>query len=166
MPQDKILVSACLLGNPVRYNGKSLTLQSDILLRWQQQGRVVSVCPEVGGGMSTPRQPAEIKHGSGEDVWQRKAIVVNNDGEEVTSAFKTGAQLALRLCQQHHIKVAVLTEDSPSCGSQMIYDGTFTSQKTAGKGVTAALLEQHGVLVFNQFNLEQAEHALTLMDTV
>ncbi|MGP4715636.1 DUF523 domain-containing protein [Psychrobacter sp. T6-6] len=157
---EKVLVSACLLGKPVQYNGKGLAAASDILTRWQIEGRLVLVCPEVDAGMSIPRAPAEIVRGDGTDVWLGKSEVIEETGTDVSVYFKKRAQLALALCQKHHIKVAVLTESSPSCGSNTIYNGHFSNNKIAGMGVTAALLRKHGIEVFSQYDLVAADSAL------
>jgi len=157
---NKVLISACLLGKLVRYDGKTRPVADTILEQWLAQGRVVSICPEVDAGMSIPRQPAEISTGDGHAVWAGTAQVLIENGDEVSAYFKKGAQLALSLCQQHAIKIAVLTEGSPSCGSSTIYDGSFSRHKIAGTGVTVALLEQHNIKVFNQYDLQAANQAL------
>ena len=146
----KILVSACLLGQSVRYDGQGKGLPDPCLARWQAQGRLVSVCPELAGGLPVPRAPAE----------RQGARVVTVQGEDVTAAFACGAQAALQLCQAHGIRLALLKEGSPSCGSQQIYDGTFAGQRVAGEGVTAALLRAHGIQVYAETQL--AELALAL----
>ncbi len=150
---EKVLVSSCLLGKRVRYDGKSLPASGSILEQWIATGKVISVCPEVDAGMSIPRAPAEISKGDGYGVWGGTAIVVDNAGMDVTAYFKKGAQMALELCKQHNIKVAVLTENSPSCGSSAIYDGSFTGKKIEGVGVTAALLRKNGIKVFSRHDL-------------
>lgn len=137
---EKILISACLLGENVRYNAQIKAFQSIILQQWHQENRLIMVCPEVAGGLSTPRHAAEIKH-------QR---VITTTGKDVTSAFQLGAQKALKLCQAHHIKYALLKESSPSCGSNTIYDGHFTAQKISGMGITTALLRDHGITVYSE----------------
>lgn len=157
---EKILVSACLLGKRVRYDGGAKTLSSEILSLWQAEGRVVPVCPEVDAGLPTPRPPAEIIAGDGGDVLAGSAQIIDRCGENLSAAFLQGASLALQLCRRHDIKVAVLTEHSPSCGSTSIYDGSFTGTKRVGAGVTAALLRQHGVRVFSQHEIIEAKRAL------
>ncbi|MGQ0335146.1 DUF523 domain-containing protein [Halomonas elongata] len=147
---EKLLISACLLGQPVRYDGRAKTQQSDILARWRKEGRLVTVCPEVQAGLATPRAPAEIEGGGGAEVLAREARVMTRDGEDVSVAFRYGADLALALCRRHRIRFAILTEGSPSCGSQRIYDGCFDGHTVAGMGVTTALLTQYGIRVFNQ----------------
>ncbi|GAA3589759.1 DUF523 domain-containing protein [Marinobacter xestospongiae] len=157
---NKVLLSACLLGRRVRYDGGGLAVTDDILARWQSEGRVVTVCPEVDAGMAIPRSPAEIQGGDGRDVLAGSATVMERDGGVVTDAFRRGAELALAACQRHGIRVAVLTESSPSCGSQTIYDGRFAGHKRDGVGVTTALLTAHGIQVFSQHRLAEADAAL------
>ena len=153
---NKILLSACLLGNPVRYDGKSKTLQNPVLDQLLAQDRVISFCPEVAAGLPVPRAAAEIHAGDGAAVIAKLATVKTQDGTDVSEHFLSGARQALALCRQHDITVAVLTESSPSCGSSRIYDGSFSRSVIPGSGVTAALLDQHGVQVFNQHQLGEA----------
>ncbi|WP_051790231.1 DUF523 domain-containing protein [Endozoicomonas montiporae] len=122
---EKVLVSACLLGRPVRYNGKSLTVDSQYLDKWQRQGRLVAICPEMEGGLPVPRAAAEIVDGQAGDVVDGTAEVITIAGENVTAPFMSGAEKVLSLCRQHHIKMAVLAEGSPSCGSSEVYDGSL-----------------------------------------
>lgn len=157
---DKVLVSGCLLGKKVRYNGQCLSIVDSILEQWKTEGRVVSICPEVDAGMSIPRASAEILNGDGNDVWKGTASVVESGGKDVTLVFKRGAQMALAICKKHKIRVAVLTESSPSCGSTTIYDGNFRNRKMAGIGVTTALLQDNGIAVFSQHNILGAQKAL------
>jgi len=152
----KLLVSACLLGDPVRYDGNSKTLSHPGLARLRDQGRIIGFCPEVAGGLPIPRPPAEIKGGDGAAVIAGEARVETRDGSDVTDYFLSGANQALALCQQQAITIAILTESSPSCGSNTIYDGSFTRSAMPGSGVTAALLQHHGIEVFNQHQLDAA----------
>ncbi|MDO7643377.1 MAG: DUF523 domain-containing protein [Reinekea forsetii] len=157
---EKVLISACLLGKKVRYDGKAFPIADQILAQWIAAGRVISVCPEVDAGMSIPRAPAEITAGDGFDVWAGSAFVIEDVGLDVTAHFKKGAEMALVLCKKYNIRVAVLTEHSPSCGSTAIYDGHFTSTKINGVGVTAALLKQNDIEVFSQHDIADANAAL------
>ena len=109
----KVLVSACLLGQPVRYDGQSKGIVSDWLNELGAEGRVLSFCPEVAGGLPTPRPPAE----------RQGERVVTEGGLDVTAEFDRGALLALELCQRQGIRFALLKEGSPSCGSGRIYNG-------------------------------------------
>ena len=153
---QKILVSACLLGQPVRYDGAGFAVQAALAM-WQAQGRVVSLCPEVAGGLSTPRPAAEIIGGQGRAVWQGQAQVVTVQGADVSGAFIAGAEAALALCRAHGIAMAILKARSPSCGNQQTYDGHFRGALVAGEGVTACYLQQAGIEVFNETELEQAQ---------
>jgi uncharacterized protein YbbK (DUF523 family) len=147
----KVLVSACLLGKPVRYDGSAKTLQDALLDRWISEGRVVSVCPEVMAGLPTPRPPAEIANGeSGAAVIRREGRIVEANGNDMTNAYIAGARIALEHALRHDCRYALLTDGSPSCGSSFIYDGTFEGRRIDGEGVTAALLRQHGIVVFTQ----------------
>ena len=157
----KVLVSACLLGRPVRYNGSAKTLEDALLDRWVSQGRVVSVCPEAMAGLPTPRPPAEIANGeSGATIIQCGGRIVEADGNDVTDAYLAGAWIALAHAVRHDCRYALLTDGSPSCGDSFIYDGTFKGRRIDGEGVTAALLRQHGITVFTQTKISSLAAAL------
>ena len=156
---QKILVSRCLLGHRVRYDGGA-SGPFDQLAGWQAEGRVVALCPEVAGGLPTPRAPAEIPGGQGAQVLDGRARVLTSEGQDVSGEFLDGAQQALALVQKHAIRIAVLKAQSPSCGNLLTYDGTFSGTKVAGEGVTAALLRRHGVQVFSELQLPEAAAAL------
>ncbi len=141
------------MGECVRYDGKSMPLENEILIKWLQQGCIVTCCPEVAGGLSVPRPCAEIMGGNGDVVLKGDAGVRNIDGEDVTKNFLTGAKHAFRLVHSNHIKYAILKDGSPSCGSTYVYDGSFSKIKRPGKGVTTVLLEKHGVRVFSELNI-------------
>lgn len=150
---QKILVSRCLLGHPVRYDGGAFD-PADLLQRWQAQGRVVALCPEVSGGLPTPRPPAEVLGGQGAAVLDGRVPVVDIDGRDVSAAFVAGADAALQLAVRHGIRYAVLKARSPSCGNHETYDGSFSGTRVAGEGVAAAALRRHGVRVFNESELD------------
>ncbi|UMZ11783.1 DUF523 domain-containing protein [Pseudomonas sp. MPFS] len=160
----KILVSRCLLGHRVRYDGGA-SGPFDQLAAWQQEGRVVALCPEVAGGLPTPRAAAEIPGGQGVDVLQGRAPVMTTEGEDVSAEFLSGARQALALVEKHGIRIAVLKANSPSCGNLLTYDGTFSGVKVPGEGVTAALLKQHGVQVFSELQLLEAARALAALSS-
>ncbi|HXV92902.1 MAG TPA: DUF523 domain-containing protein, partial [Pseudonocardia sp.] len=132
----RILVSACLLGDRVRYDGSDATCANPILERWGREGRIVPFCPEVAGGFSVPRPPAEIGPGDGRDVIAGRSVVVDHQGTDVTSRFLEGARRALAEARQNGVRLAILKDGSPSCGSSYVYDGTFRGMRTAGQGVT------------------------------
>jgi uncharacterized protein YbbK (DUF523 family) len=156
MTNKKILMSACLLGKRVRYDGKTLKVTDQKLQNWVDRGWIVSVCPEVDAGMNIPRVSAEISNGDGYKVLLGEASVKTKVGDDVSDFFLRGATIALELCLKYDIKVAVLSESSPSCGSSTIYNGQFSASKISGVGVTTALLKNNGIQVFNQFNLLNA----------
>ncbi|WP_460122161.1 2-thiouracil desulfurase family protein [Pseudomonas sp. H3_G09] len=160
---EKILVSRCLLGHRVRYDGGA-SGPFDLLEQWIEEGRVVPLCPEVAGGLPTPRAAAEIPGGQGGQVLDGTVAVITSDGEDVSAPFIEGARQALELVQKHGIRVAVLKANSPSCGNLVTYDGTFSGVKVSGEGVTAALLKRHGVQVFSELELPQAAQALARLD--
>ena len=137
--KEVILVSACLLGECVRYNGDILPYQNDLLELWQKDGKVLVFCPEVEGGLPVPRPPAEI-------VDDNK--VKTREGKDVTENFLTGAQKGLETVLKLNVKAAVLKDGSPSCGSSYIYDGTFSEKRKPGKGILTSLFEENGIKVF------------------
>jgi uncharacterized protein YbbK (DUF523 family) len=160
-----VLVSACLLGKPVRYDGRAVPNDHAVLAGWLAGGRVVSVCPEVAGGMPIPRPPAEIEPGAtAAAVLAGRARVVAVSGDDATLPFVTGAREALAAARKHGIRVAVLKEGSPSCGSGYVYDGHFSGVKQPGVGVTAQLLADAGVRVFSEHQWAQAQACLAQME--
>lgn len=153
--KSKILVSACLMGFQVRYNGSNKAQLADALSRWQQEGRLVIHCPELAAGLPVPRLPAEILNAQGADVMQNRAQIVESDGQDVTAHYQLAAWLALKAAQEEGCAAALLTDGSPTCGSQFIYDGTFNGQRKPGSGVAAALLREHGITVFSDGQIPQ-----------
>ena len=141
----KILISACLLGEPCRYDGRSKPVE-DVLSLEKMGYELIPVCPEVQGGLPTPRPPAEC---------QRDGRIVNRAGEDVTEAYQKGAQKALELARTHGCTAAVLKEKSPSCGCYEIYDGSFSRQLIPGQGATAKLLQKHQIRVLGETHLAQ-----------
>jgi uncharacterized protein YbbK (DUF523 family) len=163
---EKVLVSACLLGAKVRYHGGGARSEHPVLRRWQEEGRLVAVCPERDGGLSTPRPPAEIVGSEGgRGVLKTIALVRTREGADVTTEFVHGAEDALASARAQHIRVAVLKDGSPSCGTTFTYDGTFSGTRVAVPGVTAALLEQHGIRVFSESDIDAADAWLRALTT-
>lgn len=160
----KILVSACLLGKKTRYDGDHNRLDNPILNTWKQEDRIISVCPEIEGGCPIPRALAECIDGDGTSVVAGKTKVVNIEGQDVTKEFLLGAQKALQIVQQNDISVALLKARSPSCGSNFVYNGTFSNTLKPGKGVTTALLKLNGIRVFNEDEIEEADEYLRGFD--
>jgi len=151
----KILVSACLLGCKVRYDGKDLAQLGSDFNQVIDSNEIIPFCPEVSGGLPIPRIAAEIEDGTGYDVLAKKSRILGKDGSDVTEPFIKGAKLALELCQREGIQQAILAEASPSCGSSYIYNGRFEGKKIAGQGVTCAYLQTHGVKVVSQHQVLQ-----------
>jgi uncharacterized protein YbbK (DUF523 family) len=144
-----IVVSACLLGVNCKYSGGNNLSDNALNL-----GRhIVPVCPEQLGGLSTPRPPAEIVGGDGHDVLAGKAKVLTSTGKDVTKCFIDGAEATALLAEITGAQTAVLKANSPSCGVNHIYDGTFSHCKRSGDGVTAALLKQRGLKIITEEEL-------------
>ncbi len=137
-----ILVSACLLGTPCRYDGKSKPCEA--VQKLSKKVHFIPVCPEEAGGLTTPRSPAEQKSGR----------VINAMGKDVTEAYEKGAKKAHLLAKENGCRFAILKERSPSCGNREIYDGTFTGTLQEGMGVTARLLKENGIEVFGESEIE------------
>lgn len=143
-----ILISACLAGLNVRYNGTNSL--DEKIQKLVLENKAVTVCPELMGGFSTPREPAEIVGGNGEDVLAGKARVVERSGRDVTELYLKGANATLQKAREIGATKVVLKEYSPSCGSAMIYNGEFNGTKLVGVGVTTALLQRHGIEVVSE----------------
>ncbi|MEI5906896.1 DUF523 domain-containing protein [Bacillus spongiae] len=143
-----ILVSSCLAGLEVRYNETHcLNHKIDRLVKEQ---KAVVACPELLGGLSIPREPAEIVGGDGGDVLDGHAKVITKSGEDVTPQFLKGAFATLEQAREIQATTIVLKESSPSCGSTMIYNGKFSGEKRMGDGVTSALLKRNGFHVISE----------------
>lgn len=154
----KILISACLLGEEVRYDGESSSIahgssftfsQKELFMDILCDHEIYSFCPEVSGGLPIPRDPAEIVSTT------KPFIVQNKDKTDVTISFLLGAKGALDLCKEEGIKVALLKSKSPSCGNEEVYDGTFSQKLIEGQGLTAKLLIENSVEVFNENQLNE-----------
>lgn len=136
--KKRLLISACLLGVPCRYDGKSKPSPEAMAL--SETYELVPFCPECYGGLPTPRPPAEIR-GDG---------VFTQEGKDVTAEYRRGAESALRLCQVLGIEDACLKSRSPSCGNREVYDGTFSGTRVSGQGITVRLLQNNGIRVFSE----------------
>ena len=154
----KILISSCLLGEDVRYDGENSSIafnnnfsfsQKELFMDILCENEIYSFCPEVSGGLSIPREPAEIINNT------KPFKVLTKNNQDVTINFLVGAKNALDLCQSEGIKVALLKSKSPSCGNEEIYDGTFSDNLVLGKGLTARLLNENEVTVFNENQLKE-----------
>ena len=139
----KIMVSACLLGDNVKYDGSNNYNQE--LVDFLKNHEVIKVCPESLGGLPTPRVPSEILHDK----------VIDEEGTDVTKEFTEGALKVLEIAKENDVKVAILKRNSPSCGFNSIYDGTFTHTVTNGHGITAKLLSENGIKILNEDNYKE-----------
>ncbi len=146
----RYVVSACLAGQACRYDGKSNVCPE--VQRLVEQGRALPVCPEVLGGLPTPRAPSEIVTRSPQGV---ALSVMTKNGHDVTQAFVLGAQKALELAQVAGCTVAIVKSRSPSCGACGVYDGSFSKTLISGQGVWASLLREAGFTLFTE---EDAPH--------
>ena len=157
----KVLVSACLMGRRVRYDGRAKPVDDATVERWRGEGRLVVHCPEIAGGLPVPRPPAEIEPGAdAADVLAGRARILTPEGVDVTDHFVSGARAALATAQAHGVAVALLKQSSPSCGSRVVYDGTFAGRKVPGEGVTAHLLREHGIPVLDEEQVAEAAELL------
>ena len=135
---EKILVSACLLGVNCKYNGGNN--YNEKINEFLSDKEIIPICPEIYGGLPTPRPASEIKGNR----------VINVEGKDVTNEFRKGAEETLKLAKMLGVKKALLKAKSPSCGYKMIYDGTFSNQLIEGNGITTELLLQEGIEVLTE----------------
>ena len=142
MEKEKILVSACFVNRGYKYNGEANI--NEKIIKLQEKYEFILICPEVFGGLSTPRLPSEIVNEK----------VLNSVGEDVTEAFIKGAKKALELALEHGCTKAVLKGRSPSCGKGFIYDGSFSHTTIKGDGVAAKLLMENGITVYTEDEIE------------
>lgn len=154
----ELLMSACLIGQCCRWDARQpASVVTPRLHNMLTLGEIAVICPECAGGLDVPRPAAEIEPGAtASDVLAGRARVVNTEGADVTVQYVRGARAALALVQKHGIAVAVLKSKSPSCGARQVYDGRFAGQLTNGMGVTAQLLQDHGVAVFDENQIDLA----------
>ena len=140
---EKILISACLVGENCKYNGgNNLNNQIEALL---EKYELIPFCPEVEGGLKIPRNPSEIKGGE----------VYMDNGRNVSEQFYKGAKKALMLCLYLKIDIAILKERSPSCGTHQIHDGSFSNTLIDGMGITARLLKENGIKVYSEDEIDK-----------
>lgn len=140
---EKILISACLIGDKTKYDGHSN--YHPLIKKLMEKYDLVPFCPEVEGGLPIPRLPNEIK--------DKK--VIRQDGKDVTHQFYKGAELAWNICNYLSIKIAILKDGSPSCGSKQIYDGSFSHKKIPGQGITASYLKSKGLIIYSEDEIEK-----------
>lgn len=143
-----ILVSACLVGKNVKYNGKNN--KNNDVLEYLKDKEYIEFCPEELGGLPTPRSPVEIKGGDGLTVFNDEARVVSISGEDYTEAFVKGAKKSLDIALNNNVTLAILKSNSPSCGKNCIYDGSFSNKIINGNGVTAEILLKNNIKVISE----------------
>lgn len=148
-----ILVSACLLGHKVKYDGGENA--HALLVQYNARGRFLAVCPECMAHLPVPRPPMEIQGRTGKKVLSGKARVADVNGQDTTAYFLEGARQVLQMAQAYRVRVAILKESSPSCGVHTIYDGSFLGRKVRGTGVTTALLMANGIRVYSEKDMTQ-----------
>ena len=146
----KVLISACLLNLPTRYNGESKIKKELVQKLKEKDISFVPLCSEQLGGLCTPREPSEIETGkTAKDVIEGKAKVFTKEGKDLTEYFLKGSHIIVNFCKEFNITEAVLEERSPSCGVNEVYSGKFDGKLIPGRGVLAELLTQNGIKVFN-----------------
>ena len=138
----KIAVSACLVGKNTKYNGKNN--YNENVINYLKDKEYILICPEVTGGLPTPRQPSEII----------KDKVINKKNEDVTFNFITGANKTIKLLLSENVDTVILKSNSPSCGYGKIYDGTFLGNLIDGNGVFAELALKHNIKIYTEKDIE------------
>ncbi|GGB39455.1 hypothetical protein GCM10011505_21280 [Tistrella bauzanensis] len=159
-----VLISACLLGRPVRFDGRGATRPHPLIDRLQATGRLIPLCPEIAGGLPTPRPPAEIVPTGHVTDGAGGRAVIDATGADVTAAFATGAALAVETARRAGARLALLKARSPSCGAGLVYDGSFSGRLIAGHGLTAAALTAAGIIVCADDDLDRAARLLAELD--
>ena len=148
----KILISACLVGQNVKYDGTNNSILEDPLIKkLLNLDILIPICPETEGGLATPREPVEIKN--------NKAIEKN--GNDKTENFFYGADKACQLAIENGVKLAIMKTKSPSCGSDKIYDGNFNKTLVCGDGITVKALKKLGIKAFSEDDLDELKRVLS-----
>lgn len=155
------LISACLCGVNCKYSGKNNL--NEKCLKLLREGKALLICPEQLGGLSTPRNPAEMQ-GSAKDILNGNAKILDNKGNDVTKQFINGAKEALNIARESNITKAILKEGSPSCGSNFVYDGTFSGNKIKGKGILAHLFEEENITIFSDEEIQTEDNKLVYLN--
>ena len=145
-----IAISACLLGQKVRYDGNSS--KNEELLKLLEGHNLFPICPEVMGGLSIPRNPSEIKNDR----------VFDNNGNDVTKHFLNGSLIALKEIVDNNCQMIILKSKSPSCGNGLIYDGTFTNKLTKGYGFFVKVVKENDILIpiYSEMDIESLKKVL------
>ena len=146
----KVLISACLLGDNVKYSGGNNLTQELVTMLEKYNVKIVKICPECFAGLPIPRVPSEI----------REDKVFSKDGRDITEEFLSGAEKTYQIAKRKQVDFAILKERSPSCGSSFIYDGSFSGKVIEGQGLTAKKLSKENIIIFSEENLEEIEKYL------
>ena len=146
----KVLISACLLGDKVKYSGGNNLMPELVRLLEKYNVKIVKICPECFAGLPIPRVPSEI----------REDKVFSKDGRDITEEFLSGAEKTYQIAKIKQVDFAILKERSPSCGSSYIYDGSFSGKVIQGQGLTARRLNEENIVIFSEENLKEIEKYL------
>lgn len=138
-------MSKCLLGENVRYDGGNCLIREDLVTQLETHFEIISICPEVMAGMDIPREPIEFLNGK----------IINQNGEDLTDSFTNVLRYLDTLIKNSFIDMALMKEDSPSCGVHNIYDGSFSGAKVAGEGLISGYLKSRGIKVYSEAEVEQ-----------
>lgn len=140
-----ILISRCLLGEAVRYDGGHCMISQEQVQKLRRQFTIIPICPELMAGLSVPRNPIEYKDGK----------IINEQGEDLTHIFDSVFTELDKLIQDHHIQVAILKESSPSCGRHQVYDGSFSGNKVLGQGIVTEYLLKKNIAVYSENEIDE-----------
>ena len=146
----KVLISACLLGDNVKYSGGNNLTPELVTMLEKYNVKIVKICPECFAGLPIPRVPSEI----------REDKVFSKDGRDITEEFLSGAEKTYQIAKRKQVDFAILKERSPSCGNSFIYDGSFSGKVIEGQGLTAKKLSKENIIIFSEENLEEIEKYL------
>ena len=146
----KVLISACLLGDNVKYSGGNNLTPELVTMLEKYNVKIVKICPECFAGLPIPRVPSEI----------REDKVFSEDGKDITEEFLSGAEKTYQIAKRKQVDFAILKERSPSCGSSFIYDGSFSGKVIEGQGLTAKKLSKENIIIFSEENLKEIEKYL------
>jgi uncharacterized protein YbbK (DUF523 family) len=164
---EKILVSACLVGARVRYDGADNYCDNSTFIKLLSEGRIITICPEVASGCSIPRPPVEIVGtNSGAGVFNGTSKAMTKDGTDVSDMFISGAKITFNLVLQNNINIAILKSKSPSCGSSGIYDGSFNGTLIDGYGVTTYFLKQKGIEVYSEEEIPMVAERIKMLENL
>ena len=154
---NKVLVSACLLGEVVRYDGRHNLFSHPLLEKLKHEDRLVTICPEVAGGLSVPRPYSTIAR-------RIPVEVITDDGEDVTPQFVLGAELTAELAKREGCVAALMKADSPACGNRDVLGAAFSGKEASGAGIAAQELIESGIPVFNESEINRLEAMLEELD--